>query len=709
MKKIILLITSIVLTIQAYAGTTFGDSYFVSANTRTDSLLIRPKNGLITISANKLIVFSNPAVQFTKAVTVQDTIVCDSIILSNGFVISAFTLGKLSGIYLNDSSLLKTAMRSWNASLAKTIDASDTTYWGRAETDPKFTGVNTRIVNDSTRLVSLRTRHENDSIRIADSLNNIYTQGQVDAKLNLKLNTADTLNYLDKSDTLGYKIETQTSNAAKLAFKLNAVPAKLQILQDTGISGQTMLLQVMDSAQYTRFLVTSNGTVVSGRQHKSNVNIDGLALIGTGSLGGKNSISLGYHVYDRADSNFIFGEFIDSTTQTNKMTLGLGISKTQLLSNTTANSVAIGAYETTPGILMTAGKVTIQSVLNSKPRASAPANPVEGDFYVNSTDHHAYSYLSSAWKQLDLQTETDPLSFKLADSTTANGAAKNWKMINLLSTKLATNGSAANLTSFPILNQNTTGTSAGLTAQYIDWNSASGGSSIKNKPTILTTANVGSQIHDTATNYAKLSGATYTGSIYINNPTYSCLSLSHNSTTNPALDININSTYTDGGIVLRGGSMSKNLLRITNSGSDTYYLVKIDSAGVKNLFTIAKNGDVFVANKITTTTLIAPVIISKYDTLSSTATVITYNAAVNPYRTDTIGENHTYTIIGTVNGSKGQLNVTLTATATLSFPAGILADGQTFTSLTAGVYNIYWEKVQNTFNYNIHKYITYTP
>ena len=36
----------------------------------------------------------------------------------------------------------------------------------------------------------------------------------------------------------------------------------------------------------------------------------------------------------------------------------------------------------------------------------------------------------------------------------------------------------------PTLNQNTTGTAAGLTAQYVDWNAASGGASIANKPAI---------------------------------------------------------------------------------------------------------------------------------------------------------------------------------------------------------------------------------
>jgi hypothetical protein len=45
-------------------------------------------------------------------------------------------------------------------------------------------------------------------------------------------------------------------------------------------------------------------------------------------------------------------------------------------------------------------------------------------------------------------------------------------------------GNASNLTNFPTLNQNTTGTAAGLTAQYIDWSSGAGGNSIANKPTL---------------------------------------------------------------------------------------------------------------------------------------------------------------------------------------------------------------------------------
>lgn len=41
-------------------------------------------------------------------------------------------------VYATDSSFVKSGVRSWNSSLAKTIDAADTTFWGRDETDPFY-------------------------------------------------------------------------------------------------------------------------------------------------------------------------------------------------------------------------------------------------------------------------------------------------------------------------------------------------------------------------------------------------------------------------------------------------------------------------------------------------------------------------------------------------------------------------------------------
>jgi hypothetical protein len=76
-------------------------------------------------------------------------------------------------------------------------------------------------------------------------------------------------------------------------------------------------------------------------------------------------------------------------------------------------------------------------------------------------------------------------------------------IIDWTSDQGATDINAANI---PTLNQNTTGTAAGLTAQYIDWNSASGGDSIANKPTIPT---VNDSITDSNTTSAPSENAVF--------------------------------------------------------------------------------------------------------------------------------------------------------------------------------------------------------
>jgi hypothetical protein len=43
----------------------------------------------------------------------------------------------------------------------------------------------------------------------------------------------------------------------------------------------------------------------------------------------------------------------------------------------------------------------VSDVMRLQPRASAPGSPVEGDLYVNSSDHHIYCFLNGVWKQLD--------------------------------------------------------------------------------------------------------------------------------------------------------------------------------------------------------------------------------------------------------------------------------------------------------------------
>ena len=60
----------------------------------------------------------------------------DSVFLSNGGSIKLPQ--ETDPLYTADSSFIKSGVRDWNKSLARTIDAADTSYWGRAETDPLY-------------------------------------------------------------------------------------------------------------------------------------------------------------------------------------------------------------------------------------------------------------------------------------------------------------------------------------------------------------------------------------------------------------------------------------------------------------------------------------------------------------------------------------------------------------------------------------------
>jgi hypothetical protein len=64
-----------------------------------------------------------------------------------------------------------------------------------------------------------------------------------------------------------------------------------------------------------------------------------------------------------------------------------------------------------------------------------------------------------------------------------------------------------NASNYPTFNQSTTGTAAGLTAQYVDWSASSGGTSVKNRPTINSIAVTGSVL-DNALNYPTFNQST---------------------------------------------------------------------------------------------------------------------------------------------------------------------------------------------------------
>jgi hypothetical protein len=103
--------------------------------------------------------------------------------------------------------------------------------------------------------------------------------------------------------------------------------------------------------------------------------------------------------------------------------------------------------------------------------------PVNGVTTAPVSSNWAYDHVAAA----------DPHTGYMLESNIGTGA-NNYVQLNGSGQLPAL--SAANLTNFPTLNQNTTGTAAGLTSQYIDWDASSGGNSIANKPTIPTASSL---------------------------------------------------------------------------------------------------------------------------------------------------------------------------------------------------------------------------
>lgn len=128
------------------------------------------------------------------------------------------------------------------------------------------------------------------------------------------------------------------------------------------------------------------------------------------------------------------------------------------------SSIAIGDLPTTGGAWLassinpTFGIITYDSLVT---------NVADGNHYISAINSVAITATATAGRQAYYNGV-----WYGADGT-------DWDLYFLHSESAASD--------FPILNQNTTGTSAGLSAQYIDWNATSGGDSIANKPTIMTT------------------------------------------------------------------------------------------------------------------------------------------------------------------------------------------------------------------------------
>lgn len=150
------------------------------------------------------------------------------------------------------------------------------------------------------------------------------------------------------------------------------------------------------------------------------------------------------------------------------------------------------------------GSLVIHKPAVSNFAALAITYPTPGAGWTVTTSDNGYSYVysteSNQWVLASTATVPPATAtvegiVKLTTSTvststdTAATPASVKAAYDLAASKLSPTGSASLLTDFPVLNQDTTGTASvadALSAQYIDWNATSGGSSIANKPVIPT-------------------------------------------------------------------------------------------------------------------------------------------------------------------------------------------------------------------------------
>ena len=99
---------------------------------------------------------------------------------------------------------------------------------------------------------------------------------------------------------------------------------------------------------------------------------------------------------------------------------------------------------------------------------------------LNNTDWNTFNNKLSSF------AETDPIVSVITGIIKSNGTLVSAATAG--TDYLTPTGSAINLTNFPTMNQNTTGSAASFTNAYIDWNASTGGASILNKPTLFSGA-----------------------------------------------------------------------------------------------------------------------------------------------------------------------------------------------------------------------------
>lgn len=204
----------------------------------------------------------------------------------------------------------------------------------------------------------------------------------------------------------------------------------------------------------------------------------------------------------------------------------------------------------------------------------------------------------------------------------------------------------------PTLNQNTTGTSAGLADAYIDWNATSGGRAILNKPTI----NAGTVTSVSALSLSSV-GSDISSSVA-------------NSSSTPTITLNVpNASATSRGALTAADWSTFNAkqspLTFSNGLTNSSGTVTVNTTqNITNLSNLSSNGIVSTSGG------------------TGTLGVTPVNGTGNVVLTD--GANLTNPNIGTATGTSLSLTGSLTSTATTGTPPFIVSSTTPVSNLNIG-------------------------
>lgn len=306
--------------------------------------------------------------------------------------LSKYLTSEKDPVYVTDSSYLKTGTRSWNHSVAKTIDAADTTHWGIAESDPYFTAwdKHTGITITESQISDLdhfKNSDETDPGYAADSSLIKTGTRSWNSSLAKTIDSDDTTRWgkdIDATNELQViSISKDTIYLSKGGFA--KLPGSTTNLNDAYQNGSTITADAGPVTITGTDGLVSTGTYLSG--NNLSVNGQGVRLLWYPK---KGAFRAGYVGSDQWDEN-------------NMGNCSVAMGRSTIASN--YYSTALGYQTTASGSSSTA--------LGRNSTASGATSTAMG-YYSNASNSYAtsFGYYTNA---------TGEMSFASGDSSTASG------------------------------------------------------------------------------------------------------------------------------------------------------------------------------------------------------------------------------------------------------------------------------------------------